>query len=140
MSPTPASELTSALASLSPGRALDLACGAGRHTQWLRERGWQVTSVDRLPEGDHIHADLEQGEFPIAPASWDLIVCWMYWQADLLPAIAQGVRKGGVVALAGKTSGRFATSLANYRAAFLGWEEIASGEDEVRAFFLARKV
>ena len=84
-----------------------------------------------------MRADLERGEFTVEPGAWDAIVCWLYWQADLLPAIARGVRRGGVVALAGLTSGRFATSLANYRAAFAGWTEIASGEDEVRAWFIA---
>ena len=28
------------------GRALDLACGEGRNSIWLAERGWQVTGVD----------------------------------------------------------------------------------------------
>ena len=31
---------------LSPGRALDLACGEGRNAVWLAERGWRVTAVD----------------------------------------------------------------------------------------------
>lgn len=31
---------------LPPGRALDLACGEGRHAVWLAERGWQVIGVD----------------------------------------------------------------------------------------------
>jgi SAM-dependent methyltransferase len=31
---------------LSPGRALDLACGEGRNAVWLAERGWRVTGVD----------------------------------------------------------------------------------------------
>lgn len=31
---------------LAPGRALDLACGAGRNAIWLAERGWHVTAVD----------------------------------------------------------------------------------------------
>ncbi len=29
-----------------PGRALDVAGGAGRHALWLAQRGWQVTLVD----------------------------------------------------------------------------------------------
>jgi SAM-dependent methyltransferase len=33
-------------AGLSPGRAVDLACGEGRNAIWLAERGWQVTAVD----------------------------------------------------------------------------------------------
>ena len=31
---------------LSPGKALDLACGEGRNAVWLATRGWQATGVD----------------------------------------------------------------------------------------------
>jgi SAM-dependent methyltransferase len=31
---------------LAPGRAIDLACGAGRHALWLAARGWRVTAID----------------------------------------------------------------------------------------------
>ena len=34
------------VAALPPGRALDLACGEGRNSLWLAQRGWQVTGVD----------------------------------------------------------------------------------------------
>ena len=103
-----------------------------------------MTAVDQsAPEIDGvtcIQADLEKHAYAITPDAWDLIVCWLYWQPDLLPRIAKGISKGGVVALAGKTSGRFATSLSNYTAAFKGWEEISSGEDQARAFFIARRL
>jgi SAM-dependent methyltransferase len=135
--------LTAVLERVAPGKALDLACGSGRHARWLVERGWRVTGVDireDAPRGiDYVRADLEQHEFTIAPNAWDLIVCWLYWQPDLLAAIARGVRDGGLVALAGKTTGRFATSLAAYRAAFMGWEEIEAGENESVAWLIARK-
>jgi SAM-dependent methyltransferase len=137
--------LTTALEGLQPANVLDLAAGAGRHSLWLASRGWRVTAVDALPDpipGVHyIEADLEKHQYRIAPDSWELIVCWLYWQADLLPEIAAGVRRGGVVAVAGKTEGRFATSLANYKNVFReeDFTEIASGQNESRAFFIARK-
>ncbi|HTA44179.1 MAG TPA: methyltransferase domain-containing protein [Bryobacteraceae bacterium] len=141
---TPAPEFAPALADIAPGRALDLACGSGRHARWLVERGWDVTAVDiqdvEITGAHFVRADLERHEYRIEPDVWDLIVCWLYWQPDLLPEIARGVREGGIVALAGKTTGRFATSLAQYREAFAEWAEIASGENEARAFFIAMRL
>jgi hypothetical protein len=66
-------------------------------------------------------------------------VCWLYWQENLLPSIAAGVRKDGIVALAGKISGRFATSLYQYRETFAGWDEIRTGEDDYKVVFIAQK-
>ncbi len=38
--------LVAEAADLSPGRALDLACGEGSNALWLAERGWDVLGVD----------------------------------------------------------------------------------------------
>ena len=140
----PAAELTTALAAVAPGKALDIAAGAGRHAAWLGERGWQVTAVDRVagaasPGVTWVARDLEAAGLEIAEGSFDGIVCWLYWQADLLPGIARGVRPGGVVALAGKLTGRFATSLEAWREAFPRWEELGCGEDGFKAWLIARK-
>ena len=43
---TPSAFLIAEIESLSPGRALDVACGAGRNAVWLARRGWRVTGVD----------------------------------------------------------------------------------------------
>lgn len=138
------SQITDALCDVQAGRALDLACGAGRNSIWLAERGWSVTAVDlapgTMPAGIRVFAaDLEQHGFVIAPDAWDVIVCWLYWQADLLSAIARGVRPGGMAALAGKTTGRFATSLDLYRAAFPGWIEVSAGTTDAMTWFIGRK-
>src|SRR5665647_252293 len=34
---------------LSPGRAIDLGAGRGRHALWLAGRGWQVRAIDFSP-------------------------------------------------------------------------------------------
>ena len=131
------------LSGVMPGRALDLACGGGRHAIWLRERGWQVTAVDiaiqNIDGVTCVQADLESNGFEIESGAWDLIVCWLYWQKNLLPAIAAGVRMGGHIALAGKTSGQFATSLERYRQAFTGWQELSIAQDEFKAWYIAVK-
>ena len=43
--------LIEACSHLPPGRALDLAGGAGRHALWLAQRGWKTTLADVSDEG-----------------------------------------------------------------------------------------
>lgn len=108
----PLSLVMNAAAQCQPGRALDLACGVGRHALWLAEHGWQVTAVDasavaietlqqraeaRGVNVDARVAELERDEFVIEPSAYDLIVVTCYWQRDLFPALRAGVRVGGLV-------------------------------------------
>ena len=101
-----------AVSLFAPGRALDVACGTGRHALFLAERGWQVTAVDAsvvaielLQAGAAVRnvtidariADLERGEFVIEAESYDLIVMTCYLQRGLFPNIRAGVRRGGAV-------------------------------------------
>lgn len=138
---------------LPPGRALDLACGAGRNALWLAARGWKVTAVDgsaaaieilrsRSTAIDARVADLERGEFQIAPGSWDLIVICRYLQRDLFEPAKAGLVPGGVlIAVAllqegGRTRHRVKPGeLATY---FQQWEVLYSREDAV-AEIAARK-
>lgn len=97
---------------LKPGRALDLACGAGRNALWLAEHGWDVTAVDgartaidilrnrtleRRREINALVADLEKDEFVIELARWDLILMCYYLQRNLFEPAKRGVAPGGVV-------------------------------------------
>src|SRR5260370_265091 len=97
--------LTRFAANLVPGRALDLACGTGRHALWLAGHGWQVTAVDSASAAieilkkqaqdrgvpiNAVCADLERHEFVIEPESYDLILVVNYLQRDLFPSICAG--------------------------------------------------
>ena len=144
---------------LSPGRALDLACGAGRHALHLAHLGWQVTAVDRseaairrLRQGaapglaiDARVADLQAQEFAIEPAAYDLICDFYYLQRDLFPAIREGVRPGGAVAAAIHLTGAFALHSGELRAYFAGWKIVyysearEEGETRAAARIIARR-
>jgi tellurite methyltransferase len=50
----PSAFLIKAIKDLKPGRALDIACGVGRHAIYLAERGWKVTAVDSSQAGIEI--------------------------------------------------------------------------------------
>jgi tellurite methyltransferase len=97
---------------LAPGRALDLACGAGRNALWLAEQGWEVTAVDGAPTAievlrrraaergvtvDAKVADLEKGEYWIERSRWNLIAMCYYLQRNLFEPAKQGVVPGGIV-------------------------------------------
>jgi SAM-dependent methyltransferase len=98
-----------------PPRSLDLACGAGRHALYLAARGFRVTAVDSSPVGVELMltraavrgleleariADLERGEFRIAPEAYDLICDFYYLQRDLFAPARAGLRPGGLFAAA----------------------------------------
>jgi tellurite methyltransferase len=127
---------------LKPGRALDLACGAGRNALWLAEHGWSVTAVDGSPaaielvreRGPHIDAhtaDLEKGEYAIEPAAWDLIVISYYLQRDLFEPAKRGVVPGGVLlAIVLLGEGRFSAAPGELRRYFSGWEILHDREGD----------
>jgi tellurite methyltransferase len=50
----PSPLLRTAISNLKPGRALDIACGVGRHAIFLAEHGWIVTAVDSSRVGIEI--------------------------------------------------------------------------------------
>jgi 2-polyprenyl-3-methyl-5-hydroxy-6-metoxy-1,4-benzoquinol methylase len=100
---------------LSPGRALDVACGEGRNAVWLAERGWEVTAVDfsdvalrkaRLLADSRgvavkwVHADLT--EYTPEPRAFELVIV-LYLQLPqpsrgvVLRATAEAVAAGGTL-------------------------------------------
>ncbi len=98
------------LASLPPGcRVLDAACGTGRHSAWLAERGLEVIGIDaspamlararaKVPSGWFELGDL--ATLPLADASVDAALCALalVHLPDLRPVMAElarVVRPGG---------------------------------------------
>lgn len=90
------------------GRALDLACGSGRHVLWLAARGLAVTGVDRDalalsgladlgPAVERIEADIEAGPWPLAGRLFDTVLVTNYLWRPLLPHIAASLAPGGVL-------------------------------------------
>ncbi len=128
----PAEALGKLVDVLPAGRALDLACGAGRHSTLLAEHGWDVIAVDSsavalslIAPHERIKtvlADLEKGELVIEAEAYDLIVCWLYWQADLVAPMLRGTRAGGTLAIAARISGRFAANVELMDASVARWE------------------
>lgn len=120
---------------LSPGSALDLACGAGRNSIWLAEHGWSVTAVDK--SGAYIkalRADLEAGEYTIAEGAWDLILMSLYLQRDLFEPVKRGLRRGGLAIVIvhlyepGHEASRFSLHPGELAGYFAGWEILHSRE------------
>ncbi|MGH9692181.1 MAG: methyltransferase domain-containing protein [Candidatus Acidiferrales bacterium] len=97
---------------MRPGKALDLACGAGRNAIWLAQQDWTVTAFDGAASAIEIlqnraaHlgvavdarvVDLAQGVYRIEESSWDLIAICYYLQRSLFEPAKRGVKPGGIL-------------------------------------------
>ena len=83
------------------GKVLDLACGHGRHMQWLKQQGFDCMGVDRDAQalesakafGEVVQADVENQAWPLAGRTFEGVVVTNYlWRAlwpDLLSAVAE---------------------------------------------------
>ncbi|HEV8320278.1 MAG TPA: methyltransferase domain-containing protein [Myxococcota bacterium] len=111
----PSPPLAEAIQGCAPGRAFDLACGAGRHAIFLAENGWGVVAVDgaataiallraeaeRRGVGDRIEthvADLDTDPPGLAPApgQFDLVCDFYFLRRALFGALRAAVRPGGL--------------------------------------------
>jgi len=95
---------------LPPGRALDVACGAGRNALLLAEHGWRVLGVDISPVALHraqnaarmrdLHVDLLAAnleDWPLPSAAFDLVCVFRFLDRSLCPRLTAAVKPGGVL-------------------------------------------
>ena len=110
--------LVETVATLRPGKALDLGMGLGRNSIFLAQKGWDVTGIDLSDVGiagaqerarrlgvqvKAIVADVNR--FELGVDDWDL-VCVLYFIIDenmpnLHQRIAKAVKPGGLVVVEG---------------------------------------
>lgn len=84
---------------------LDLACGHGRHMQFLSGLGHKVLGVDRNAEalktasqwGDTLLADIENAAWPLEGRRFKAVVVTNYLWRELFPQILNSLAQGGVL-------------------------------------------
>ena len=88
------------------GVVLDLACGSGRHSEWLANLGYQVLAVDR--DINAVQAlsnplitpqcfDLEQADWPILDSKFSAVVVTNYLYRPHLDQLPQMLQEEGVL-------------------------------------------
>jgi 2-polyprenyl-3-methyl-5-hydroxy-6-metoxy-1,4-benzoquinol methylase len=101
------------LSAASPGIALDVAGGVGRHAIWLAQRGWRVKLVD-ISEAGVKQAeenakqtgtaslittevrDLNTNQ-DLGREQYDLVIVFFFLQRELFPALIAALKHGGIL-------------------------------------------
>lgn len=106
----PSPWLAARIADVPRGRAIDLACGAGREAVFLAMHGFEVEAIDRAPEalewanalaarhGVTIAtraADLEAEGATLPRGRYALVTVFRFLHRPLVPAIAAALAPGG---------------------------------------------
>jgi SAM-dependent methyltransferase len=103
---------------LTPGTALDVACGEGRNAIWLAEQGWRVVGVDfssvglekarRLAAERGVTVEWKQGDLTTweTPNTFDLVIAmYLHLPADVrhlvFARMAASVAPGGTMLVVG---------------------------------------
>ena len=97
----------------TPGFALDVAGGVGRHSIWLAQRGWRVKLLDisevgiqqamenakRSGTASSISADICDLNTmqDLGREQYDLVVVFFFLQRELFPALLDVIKPGGIL-------------------------------------------
>jgi SAM-dependent methyltransferase len=109
----PAAFLVAHARELPPrGRALDVACGAGRNAIFLAERGLETVGMDVSPVGlelargaaarrgvalELVAADLASPERELPRNAFDVVACIHYLERSIFTALEDALRPGGLL-------------------------------------------
>jgi SAM-dependent methyltransferase len=115
-SATPNAEVERIVGSWTPGRALDLGAGEGRHAVWLASLGWRVTAVDFSSVGlakgekestrmglrvDWVVADARSWH-PAPQVLYDLVlVSYLHLPSDVISRTRSWLAPGGALVVVG---------------------------------------
>jgi 2-polyprenyl-3-methyl-5-hydroxy-6-metoxy-1,4-benzoquinol methylase len=99
------------LSAASPGLALDVAGGVGRHAIWLAQRGWRMKLMDISEVGvkQAVENAKQKGTASsiatevrdlnsaqdIGREQYDLVVVFFFLQRELFPVLAAAIKPGG---------------------------------------------
>jgi 2-polyprenyl-3-methyl-5-hydroxy-6-metoxy-1,4-benzoquinol methylase len=92
------------------GHALDLAGGAGRHSIWLAEQGWEVTLIDISETGveqarrnagvgaSRIHFVIDDlTGFAASQTQFDVVMAFFFLDRRIFTEIVKAIRPGGLL-------------------------------------------
>ncbi len=86
-------------------KALDIACGKGRHTHFFALKNIYVDAVDysdvaldALEKSDYIHpVDTDLDHYCIDSQAYDVIICTNYLSRRLFPYMKEGLKENGLL-------------------------------------------
>jgi SAM-dependent methyltransferase len=134
------------------GRALDVACGSGRHAVALARAGYAVDAVDLSPSAlaeararagalpiRFVEADLDA--FEPGPRAYAVVVCVDFTAERLAPRLMEALAPGGVLVYAARPRAlcRFGPRPGDVARWFAALEPILHRETAERAAFLGRR-
>ena len=143
------------------GVAIDIACGLGRQSLWLAQRGLDVVALDVSPIAiealrtaaaaaglaeriDARTVDLDDG-LPADPPTADVIVCQRFRQPSIYPQIAERLRTGGIAIITvlsevgAESPGPFHAPPGELATAFAEFDVLYAHEDDGVSTIVARR-
>jgi SAM-dependent methyltransferase len=142
----PSQLLIDSAADVAPGRALDLACGAGRNAAWLAGRGWDVVAIDGASEAIRLVREQDaridarvlnlesNAPLPFGDATFDLVAILYFLHRPLFAEAKRVLRPGGMLVTAIRARGinpRYCISLDALLGELAGLEIVHTSGGEI---------